>query len=360
MKLSKLEEKLQAVLDQADVRLDGDRPFDIRIQDRKAFRSALKRGADAVLEAYVEGSWDVERLDVLTERLLSCNVGLPDGATLFQIWGQVQREFVQDSPKTGFFEAVLDKRMVYGSGYWKDAKDLDAAQEAKLALACRKLGLKKGMRVLDVGCGWGSFCQYAARNCQVSLVGVDLSENALELARQKCDGLPVELRKASIEELDEKDFDAAVSFGVLEYLEVEEYRSFFQALQSCLKPDGLLLLHTTGKNRLQEDGSRINECIEKPRNIVGAPHQVAQAWEGLFVLEDWHNYGADYDRTLMAWAQNLHSRWDSLKADHSERLYRSWRCYLLTCAGYYRAREVQVWELVLSPRGVPGGYRSQR
>ncbi|MEE8584898.1 MAG: class I SAM-dependent methyltransferase, partial [Acidobacteriota bacterium] len=231
MKLTKIERRLQGLLSQAGVQLDGDRPCDIRILDRRRFRSALKQGAAAILKAYIDGCWEVQRLDVLTEKLLSKGVGLPDGATLFQVWGQVQRKFVEDKPKSDFFEAMLDQRMVYGSGYWREAETLDEAQQAKLALACRKLDLKPGMRVLDVGCGWGSFCRYAAESCAVSVLGIDLSEEALALARQRCRGLPVDLQQVGVEELQEDDFDAAVAFGVLEYLEVDKYRSFFEALQ---------------------------------------------------------------------------------------------------------------------------------
>jgi cyclopropane-fatty-acyl-phospholipid synthase len=88
--------------------------------------------------------------------------------------------------------------------------------------------------------------------------------------------------------------------------------------------------------------------------------QLGKAIEGLFVMEDWHSFGADYDKTLMAWYRNFEESWDELKANYDERFHRMWRYYLLSCAGSFRARKNQLWQIVLSKDGVHGGYASIR
>lgn len=361
MKPREIKKHLTKLLDQAGIRFNGKNPCDVRILNAKSFNRALGRGAGGILEAYVKGWWDAERLDVLTEKALTHEVGLPSGDVLFQLWSLMRPRLADKAPEADFFESLLDRRLVYGSGYWKDAENLDQAQEAKFSLACRKLALKPGMRLLDVGCGWGSFARYAAEKTGVSVVGLDLSGEMLEIARQNCEGLPVEFLKCDCRDLEADDFDAAVSFGLLEYLEIGDYPGFLEVMRRCLKPQGLLLIHTSGKNRPHKGvPSWLEQEIEKPRDLAAAPHEMAKACQEHFVIEDWHNYGADFDRTLMAWAGNLERHWEGLKAKYGEQFCRYWKCYLLTSAGYYRTRQVQVWELVLSPSGVQGGYVSQR
>jgi cyclopropane-fatty-acyl-phospholipid synthase len=254
---------------------------------------------------------------------------------------------------------MLDTRMVYSCGYWKNATTLDAAQEAKLDLICKKIGLKKGMRVLDIGCGWGSFAKFAAERFKVSVVGVTVSKEQVTLAREFCKDLPVEIRLQDYRKMKES-FDRIVSVGMFEHVGYKNYRTFFQVAHRCLKDGGLFLLHTIGGNfSVKGTDPWINKYIF-PNSMLPSVAQISAAIESRFILEDWHGFGTDYDKTLMTWMQNFNTHWAELKQQHSERFYRMWKYYLLSSAGSFRARRNQLWQIVLSKHGVPGGYTSIR
>ena len=254
---------------------------------------------------------------------------------------------------------MLDRRMLYSCGYWKDAATLDEAQEAKLDLIFKKLDLQPGMKVLDIGCGWGGAARFAATRYDVEVVGVTVSEEQLKLGKEICKGLPVELRLQDYRSLKEK-FDRIFSIGMFEHVGHKNYRKYFQVVKKCLKDNGLFLLHTIGNNRTVTQTDPWINCYIFPCSLIPSAKQISSAFDSLFVLEDWHNFGADYDRTLMEWYRNFHNNWDVIKKDYDEKFYRMWKYYLLCCAGSFRARKNQLWQIVLSERGVPGVYKSFR
>jgi len=261
-----------------------------------------------------------------------------------------------------FFEAMLDGQMVYTCGYWASASSLDEAQTAKLELVCAKLGLRPGMRLLDIGCGWGSLMRYAAEHYQVSCVGLTISRAQAELGRQRCRGLPVDFRLVDYRDFGSgrsaaERFDRVASLGMFEHVGHKNHRAFFDIARRCLRDDGLLLLHTIGKNRR---GPPTDPWIDRyifPNGELPSLGQIADAVQDYFVIEDVHNFGADYDRTLMAWHQRFEAAWPQFAGQYGERFRRMWRYYLLACAGSFRVRSNQLWQIVLSPSGVPGGYR---
>ncbi len=256
------------------------------------------------------------------------------------------------------YNNMLDKRMVYTCAFWNDASNLDEAQENKLELTCQKIGLKPGDKILDIGCGWGSFAKYAAEKHGAHVIGVTVSKEQIELGQKMCKGLPVELRLQDYREVDEK-FDHIVSLGMFEHVGSKNYRTYMKMVNKCLKDDGLFLLHTIG---CKEPGG-IDPWISKyifPNSMLPALSQIAKAKEGFFVVEDLHNLSADYDKTLMTWHQNFENSWQTFKEKYDEKFYRMWRYYLLACAATFRARENQLWQIVLSKHGVPGGYKSIR
>lgn len=253
------------------------------------------------------------------------------------------------------YRKMLDKRMVYSCGYWKVADNLDDAQEAKLDLICRKLALQDGDRVLDIGCGWGSFAKYATEKYGVEVVGITVSKEQADLARKLCAGLPVEIRLQDYRNIDEK-FDHIVSVGMFEHAGYKNYRTYMETVHKCLKDDGLFLLHTIGSDRSQKNSEPWFDKYIFPNYHIPSVKQIGAAIEGLFVAEDWHNFGFYYDPTLMSWFRNFAGNWDSLRETYDERFYRMWKYYLLSCAGTFRSRCMQVWQIVLSKKGVPGGY----
>jgi cyclopropane-fatty-acyl-phospholipid synthase len=265
------------------------------------------------------------------------------------------------------FQKMLDKRMAYSCGYWKDAKNLDEAQEAKLSLICRKLNLEPGMKVLDIGCGWGSFVRYAAENYDVEVIGISVSREQVEYATVDCKGLDVSIRLMDYRDLNNKDllgkdmlFDRIVSVGMFEHVGYKNYSTFMTTVHGLLKENGLFLLHTIGSNKSVVASDPWSNKYIFPNSHVPSIKQIGGAIENLFVMEDWHSFGAYYDKTLMAWFENFDSNWDELKSDYDERFYRMWKYYLLSAAGSFRARNVQLWQVVLSKNGVPQGYQAVR
>jgi cyclopropane-fatty-acyl-phospholipid synthase len=328
-------------------------------------------------ESYMDGWWDVESLDgmlccilrsridqrvhgvgeiadTLRARLLNLQAGRRTYAV-----GERHYDLGND-----LFEAMLGQRMVYSCGYWRDAETLDQAQEGKLDLVCRKLGLRPGMRVLDIGCGWGEALKFAVERYGVSGVGITISHEQAEYARNLCADLPIEIRLQDYRELCSDDreerFDRSFSIGMFEHVGVKNYRTYFEVARRCLAADGLFLLHTIGSNiSVRQTDPWIGRYIF-PNSMLPSAAQITVACEDLFVFEDWHGFGTDYDRTLQAWRHNIEQAWDSLPPRYDERFRRMWRYYLAAAMAAFRSRRTQVWQLVLSPEGVPGGYIAPR
>lgn len=368
-------DRLQSLLADADIRIDGDRAWDLQVRDRRLSARLIAGGSLALGESYMDGCWDVESLDGFLFHLLDARIeqrahGLADIRDAVRAWlfnlqsGRRSYEVGKRHYDLGndLYRAMLGKRLVYSCGYWREADNLDDAQEAKLDLICRKLGLRPGMRVLDIGCGWGEALKYAAERYGVSGVGVTISREQAALARELCAGLPIEIRVQDYRELDER-FDRILSVGMFEHVGVKNYRRYFEVALRCLAgaPDGgLFVLHSIGGNR---SVNHTDPWIAKyifPNSMLPSAAQVTDAIEELFVIEDWHNFGSDYDRTLQAWRANVEAAWDTLPARYDERFRRMWRYYLSASMASFRTRRIQLWQLVLSPRGVPGGYIAPR
>ncbi len=364
---------IEGVLKKADIRINGDRPQDIVVHNEDLFSKVLRYGSLGLGEAYVDGWWDANNLDVFIDKVFqahinkSFKINLATVATvanafLFNLQsskrafnvGEVHYDLGND-----LYKAMLDTRMVYTCGYWKNAKTLDEAQEAKLDLVCRKIGLKKGDRILDIGCGWGSFAKYAAEIYGAEVVGITVSKEQAVLAREKCKGLSVDIRVQDYRDINEK-FDHIVSLGMFEHVGVKNYKTYFKVVNRCLKDDGLFLLHTIGDIVLYPASDPwINKYIF-PGGVLPTVTEISKSSTSLFIMEDWHNFGADYDTTLMAWFSNFDIGWEKLQATYGDRFYRMWKYYLLTCAGAFRARNIHLWQVVLSKKGVRGGYKSIR
>jgi cyclopropane-fatty-acyl-phospholipid synthase len=372
MSQDSLKGRASGLLKQAGIHINGDAPIDLQVHDERLYNRVFARGSLGLGEAYMDGWWDAEDLPGLCTRLLTAGldlelktldtllahlkarfINLQRGEHAFEI-GKVHYDLGND-----LFQAMLGKRLVYSCGYWATADNLDDAQAAKLDLVCRKLQLKPGQRVLDIGCGWGEALKYAAEHYGVEGVGITVSQQQAEYARELCAGLPIEIRLQDYRDIDER-FDAVYSIGMFEHVGGKNYRAYFESVRRCLKDDGLSLLHSIGSNGAPAQPDPWIEKYIFPKSMIPAASQVAAALEDLFVVEDWHNFGADYDRTLMAWRANVEGAWPSLAAHYDERFRRMWRYYLAVSAAVFRSRRDQLWQLTLSPHGVPGGYRVPR
>jgi len=368
-----LKEKAHNVLRDAGVTINGAKPWDIHIHDERFYRRVLSQGSIALGESYVDGWWDAERLDEFFFKILRARLDReykPFGQALFHRVSNAL--FNQQSPSRSFhvgerhydigndlYQAMLDTQMVYTCGYWKNARTLGEAQEEKLDLVCRKINLRKGKHVLDIGCGWGSFAKFAAEKYGARVTGLTVSKEQAALARERTRGLPVEILFQDYRDV-EGTFDHIVSLGMFEHVGPKNYRTYMRTVSDHLKNDGLFLLHTIGST---VPGTDVDPWIDKyifPNGVLPRPAQLSGAASEFFVIEDWHSFGPDYDKTLMAWNNNFESHWGELKKKHSERFHRMWRYYLLSCAGAFRARDIQLWQIVLSKDGVLGGYESVR
>lgn len=372
------EKKIRELLSYADVRINGDRPWDIQVHNPKLYSRVLRGGTLALGESYMDGWWDCEALDQFFDKVISAKLIRKVSITPFLILSgaiamlsnvqRLARAFVIGKKHydigNNLFSLMLDKRMNYSCGYWENAKNLDEAQEEKLKLICRKIGLKPGMKVLDIGSGWGGFLKYAAENHGVEGVGVTVSKEQAELSRNNLKGLPVEIKLQDYRYLEGK-FDRIVSIGMFEHVGYKNYKTFMKVAHRNLKSDGLFLLHTIGSKKSRVTGDLWIDKYIFPGGVIPSIKQLAKAAEGLFVIEDIHNFGADYDKTLMAWHSNFNKNWDKIKqkydkGDGGERFKRMWNYYLLSSASTFRSRRNQLWQLVLSKDGIRGGYKSIR
>ncbi|AWC79186.1 TPA: cyclopropane fatty acyl phospholipid synthase [Serratia marcescens] len=364
---------VEEMLAEAGVAINGPRAWDIRVNNPALFKRILQEGSLGFGESYMDGWWECERLDMLFTRILQAGVderlpkSLSDIARIAyaRLFNRQSRKRAWQVGKEHYdigndlFRAMLDPYMQYSCGYWKEAQTLEQAQQAKLRMICEKLQLKPGMTLLDIGCGWGGLAQFAAQNYGVSVHGVTISAEQQKLAQERCAGLDVEILLQDYRDLD-RQFDRIVSVGMFEHVGPKNYETYFSVAARNLKPDGLFLLHTIGSNQTDLN---VDAWIDKyifPNGCLPSVRHIAEASEGRFVMEDWHNFGADYDRTLMAWLENFKRAWPDLMGGYSERFERMFTYYLNACAGAFRSRNIQLWQVLFSPAGVEGGVRVYR
>jgi cyclopropane-fatty-acyl-phospholipid synthase len=360
---------IEGLLSPAGITINGGNPWDIRVMDERFYQRVVREGSLGCGEAYTDGWWDCDRLDEFFARIMPTRPEAKVNKKQSLVRSALSSAVLNPYRKSKAFQVgerhydigndlfrnMLDKRMVYSCAYWKDAETLDKAQEAKLDLICRKLDLRPGDRILDIGCGWGGFAKYAAEHYRVEVVGITVSKEQALLGSEWCRGLPVEIRLQDYRDMDGK-YDHIVSVGMFEHVGFRNYRTFMKKVHQCLNDTGLFLLHTIGDEASQ---GRLDPWMEKyifPNSFIPAMKQIAASAEGLFVLEDVHNIGFHYDATLTSWYKNFDSNWDKLRERYDQKFYRMWKYYLLSSAGTFRARCLQVWQFVFSKKGAPGGY----
>ncbi len=362
------------LLQKAGLTVQGPNSWDPQIHNKRVFERVFSEGRIGVGESYMDGWWDVADMTEMFTRILRSGafaevdrIGLLPHLVMARLFNRQSKERATEVAEKHYdigndlYEHMLDPRMTYTCAYWKRAQTLAEAQEDKLDLICKKIGLKTGDRVLDIGGGWGSFAGYAAENYGAEVVAITVSKEQAALGKEKTKGLPVEIRVQDYRDVSDGPYDHLVSVGMFEHVGHKNYRTYFTKARELLKPEGLFLLHTIGNTQETLAPDPWFDKYIFPNGILPSVAQIGKATNGLFVIEDWHNFGADYDRTLQEWWKNFDAAWPLLRgAKYDERFYRMWRFYLLGVAAGFRSRKMGLWQMVLSPQGVPGGYASVR
>ncbi|KTD19260.1 cyclopropane fatty acid synthase [Legionella lansingensis] len=360
------------LLDLAGITVNGSALWDIQIHNDQFYARVLRDADLGLGESYIEGWWDCQRIDLLIERIVKANIEsklkrnpqLAFKLLLSKVFNfQTKRRALQVGRHhydlgNDLFKAMLDRNMNYTCAYWKNADTLDEAQVAKLELTCKKLLLSPGLRLLDIGCGWGALAKHAAENYGVYVVGITISKQQYEFAKEQCKKLPIEIRFQDYRDVTEK-FDRICSLGMFEHVGYLNYREYMQIINRCLNDDGLFLLHTIGGN---ESTTHAMPWITKyifPNSMIPSIAQIGTATEKLLIMEDWQNLGMDYYKTLMVWHHNFNSQWNQLKTTYDDKFFRMWNYYLLSSAAGFNTRMLQLWQIVFS-KGLKFRYDAAR
>jgi len=355
-------------LSRADITVGGTSPGDIQVRDNRFYDRVIAEGSLGLGESYMDGWWDAQRLDVFFTKCLRARldeqVTSKHGFLLYlkSIILNMQsrsrsRRVAQAHYNLGnaFYADMLGPGMHYTCAFWEDAETLKEAQIAKCELICKKLKLQSGDSLLDVGCGWGGFAEYAAREYGCRVTAYNIAEEQVRFAKKRCKGLDVDIVLDDYRCAKGK-YDKIASIGMFEHVGPKNYRTAMELLECCLKEDGLFLLHTIGSDATQMATDPWVDKYIFPGGVLPSIQKIAEAAEKLFVVEHFHSFGQDYDKTLMAWHENFRNSWFKYENQYGERFFRMWSYYLLGCAGAFRARRNQLWQWVLSKRGIPGGY----
>lgn len=358
--------------DAAGISIAGEGDADVVVHDERFYRRLALGRQLGMAESYMDGDWDSPHLDVVTTRLLLSDA-FKNAQTTWRerlerfaakslgLWSRAnvkRRVAPHYNLGNDLFERILDRDyMAYTCGYWRaGAQTLEQAQHDKLDLICRKLGLEEGMTVLDIGCGWGPMAKFAAENYGVEVTGVTLSERQAELGKARCEGLPVQLMVKDYRDI-EGTYDRVVSVGCLEHIGHKHHRTFFQKIYDSMADDGRALVHSFGVAKSQYIVGGFYEKYVFPLVNLPSVAQIGAAIDGLFVVEDCHNFGPDYDPTLMEWNRRFQDAWPELEGTYGPmlegRFKRMFEFYLLCTAGYMRSRTGQIWQWVLTKPGTP-------
>ncbi len=369
--MSSAKDKIHELVSYTDVKINGDQPWDIQVKDEKFYNRVLSGGALGLGESYMDGLWECEDMHIMFEKVL--RAGLEEKVQPLTMLIPIAKAWIvnRQSKSKAFdigehhydigndmYERMLDKRMTYTCGYWKNATTLDEAQEAKLDLICRKIGLKAGDHVLDIGCGWGSFAGFAAEKYNAKVTGITVSKEQIALAQEKYKGFDVEFRYQDYRDVNEK-FDHIVSVGMFEHVGPKNYKTYMEMVNRCLKDDGLFLLHTIGTNHTKTATDAWLDKYIFPGGILPTLAQVANASEHYLYQRDFENFGGDYARTLLAWQENFDASFPDLTG-YDQRFYRMWRFFLLSAAGGFLANRNALWQFVFSKKEYSSDYYSVR
>lgn len=360
------------ILQAAGIPLNGEEPWSIHVHNQKLWDRVISQKQLGFAESYMEGWWDCEALDVMLTKLLSINVLTllkPSPFLAFHVArshlfnNQTKRRAAANAKYhynigNDLYSRMLDPEMVYSCGYWAKADSLARAQLNKFDLICRKLNLQPGMRLLDIGSGWGGFLRYAVKNYGVVATGISPADNQISLAREKSEGLGITFIQQDYRDLS-GEFDRIVSVGMMEHVGPRNYSTFFGKCDELLARDGRMLHHTIASNLTKQVTDPFFDRYIFPGGVLPSLTQISSAVENKFVIEDLHNFGPDYDRTLLEWQKNISVKWQEIP-QYDLRFQRMWNYYLLSSAAGFRAGHLQLIQCVFQRVGQRPTYIAAR
>lgn len=372
-RISSAKSAVTKLLAHAGIQINGSAPSDIHIHNDNFYDRVIRDQLLGLGESYMEGWWDCQRIDLFIAQLATSKVERMIKMRPAILWKYMVAKIYNFQNKNRAFEVgqkhydigndlfqmMLDTNMNYSCGYWKTATTLEQAQLDKMDLVCKKLMLTPGMRVLDIGCGFGSFARFAAENYGVEVVGITISKQQYEFAKNLCKNLPIEILIQDYRSM-QGSFDRIVSIGMFEHVGHLNYKTYMDTVHNCLADDGLFLLHTIGGNVSTTRGDPWIAKYIFPNGMIPSIAQIGKATEQLLIMEDWHNFGPDYYKTLMSWHQNFNQGWDKISNKYDQQFFRQWNYYLQFCAGGFKARDIQLWQIVFSKKGLKDRYEAPR
>lgn len=371
-------------LEKSGITVNGDDPHDIQVRNDAFYRRLLMDGSMGLGETYVDGWWDCDDLSEFINRLLKNNHGgmkrlsdvfLSLKSRYFNLQNKYLSQRVADvhyNLDNDLYQAMLGQSMAYTCAYWKDGGTLDEAQYRKYDLICQKLNIQKNDAILDLGCGFGGFAHYASSKYGCSVTCVNISKDQLEFARDLCTGLPVELHQCDYRNIEtynprNRKFNKIVAIGLCEHIGPKNYPSWFKLIYDQLLDDGLFLLQSSGQNITKYYCDPWFDKYIFPNGTLPSVALIGKAIEGNFIMEDWHNFGPDYHKTLLVWWDKFQQYWNTMIAsqgggmtEEERRFYRMWRYYILSTSGGFKARYIQVWQILFSKGGNASTYYSVR
>ncbi len=306
--VSRSRDALEELFAPADIRFDGERPWDIRVHNDHFFARVLAEGTLGFGESYMDGWWDCDALDEMFFRAIRAR--LPERTRInLRLALSLARAIVfisrtsaaRTTSAAGItISATISSRRCstppcsIPAAIFRTATISRRPQQRKMEMICRKLDLTPGMRLLDIGCGWGGLARYAARHHGCSVVGITISREQHAYAVAACEGLPIEIRLQDYRDLSEV-FDRVVSVGMVEHVGYKNYRAYMRTVSRCLGENGVFLCHTIGDTLSKAHSDPWITRYIFPNSMLPSASQISRAAELCFVLEDVHNFGAHYD-----------------------------------------------------------------
>lgn len=355
---------IEHLLSETGVRINGSDPWDIQVLNDRFYTRLLKDGSLGLGESYMDGWWDCARIDEFICRLFKGKLkekirgNLQTflfylAARIFNLQSESRAHIIAGKHYdlgNDLFFSFLDPHHQYSCGYFENTDDLAEAQKKKLNLICHKIDLQPGDQVLDIGCGWGGFARYAAEHYGCIVTGVNISDEQVRYARNSCRDFPVKILKEDYRQI-RGSFDKIVSVGMFEHVGYKNYRAFMEIVHRCLKVGGIFLLHTIGSNESEINNDPWIEQYIFPNGMLPSLAQISRAVENIFVIEDVHNLGPHYNKTLLSWHDGFQKAWGTLEKRYDTTFKRMWEFYLLSCAGAFCSRHNQVWQIVMTKTG---------